>query len=111
MNLNIEAKNLVTVMWHVIEALDRFHHPYGSSYTVDLAARLRPLVAELDRAVLQSRSREEAAEALRDIKPVMHEVSGAATKGEMEIFKDDTLNRYYELETIFRESRYASQTL
>lgn len=111
MSLDADANQLVTVLRRVIDALESFRDPLRASYTVDMATRLRPLVAELERAVVHAHSREAASATLDDIKPLMHEVSGAATKGEMDIFTDDTLDRYYQFATIFQESRYAAQTL
>ena len=77
---------------------------------MELAGRLEPLVRRFDEAI-HGRSRAAAADALDDIKPVIYEISGATTKGELKIFSDDTLDRYYELATIFQESRYAGDAL
>jgi len=48
---------------------------------------------------------------LADLKGLMHEVNGAATKGELDVFSDDTLDRYWKLSTIFQESRFSGQGL
>ena len=111
MPLDADANQLVAVLWRAIGALEGFRDPSRANYTVDLATRLRPLVAEFERAVVHEHSREAASAMLDDIKPLMHEVSGAATKGEMDIFTDDSLDRYYQFATIFQQSRYAGQTL
>jgi hypothetical protein len=111
MSLDAHAKQLVAVLWSVIDALKRFRDPLRADYTVEMVTRLRPLVAEFERAVVHAHSREAASAMLDDIKPLMDEVCGAATKGEMDIFTDDTLDRYYQFATIFQESRYAAQTL
>lgn len=111
MSLQADANQLVAVFWRVIRALESFRHPHGASYSTDMATQLRPLVAGFERAVVHAHSRETAAAILDDLKPMMHNVSGAATKGELDIFTDDTLDRYYELATIFQESRYAAETL
>ena len=107
MSLDADANQLVAVLWRIIDALESFR----DQFTVDMATQLRPLVAEFERAVVHAHSREAASAMFDDIKPLMHEVSGAATKGEMDIFTDDTLDRYYQFATIFQESRYAAQTL
>lgn len=95
----------------VVTALARFDRPTQRDYTHSLADRLRPLVAELQSAVVSERSRSDAERVLADISELMHEVNGAATKGDMDIFADDTLDRYWHLSTVFRESRFAGQTL
>lgn len=111
MSLQADANQLVAVFWRVIRALENFRHPHGASYSADMATQLRPLVVEFERAVVHAHSRETAAAILDDLKPMMHNVSGAATKGELDIFADDTLDRYHELATIFQESRYSAETL
>jgi hypothetical protein len=113
MSLHADAQKLVAVLQRVIEALERFRHPSGASYAADMAVRLRPLVADFEQAI-QAHSREAASATLDDIKPLMHNVSGAATKGDLAIFRsysDNTLDRYFQLATIFQESRYAGQPL
>jgi hypothetical protein len=77
---------------------------------MELASRLEPLVRQFDEAI-QHHSRAAATDALDDIKPVIYELTGAAIIGELKIFSDDTLDRYYGLATIFQESRYAAETL
>ena len=76
-----------------------------------MADRLRPLVAEPESTVVSERSRPAAERVLADISELMHGVNGAATKGEMEIFADDTLDRYWDLSTLFQESRFSGQSL
>jgi hypothetical protein len=113
MPLHSDAQKLVAILQAVIEALERFRHPTGASYAADMAVRLRPLVANFEQAI-QAHSREAASAALDEIKPLLHDVNGAATKGDLAIFphySDDTLNRYWQLETIFQETRYAGQSL
>ena len=110
MSLQSEAQKLLVVLQRVIRALERFHHPSGYSYAADVAGRLRPLVAQFEQAI-HAHSRETAAATLDDIKPLMHDVTGASTKGDLEIFSDDTLDQYYQLATIFQESRHAAQSL
>ena len=107
MTLASQAQELVRTMQSVVTSLAR----YGLDYTGTLADRLRPLVAELQSAIITRRSRPDAERVLADMSELMHEVNGAATKGEMAIFPDDTLDRYWHLSTIFRESRFAGQTL
>ena len=111
MTLATQAQELVRVLQAVVTALDRFERPAQRDYTCALADRLRPLVAELQSAVVSERSRPDAERVLADISELMHGVNGAATKGEMDIFADDTLDRYWHLSTLFQESRFAGQSL
>lgn len=106
--LRDQAQRLGQVLQEIVHDLGR----YGVDYTSRLAAALRPQVDAFTRAVIEERSRIHAQEILSDIAPVMEEVSGAATKGEMPIFADQTLlDRYWELHTIFRETRFAKEAL
>jgi len=41
----------------------------------------------------------------------MYEVNGAAKKGEMDIFPEGLLNRFWQLSTIFQEQRYRDERL
>lgn len=114
MSLQSDAHELFKTLRSVIEALRQFEHPNGSPYAEDMAARLAPLVAEFERAIVSDRSRADAANVLESIAPLLDNVNGAATKGDLEIFpdrNDQTLNRYWDLKTIFRESKYAGQEL
>ncbi len=110
MSFHSDVNELAAVLRCVVRALERFDGP-AANYTASLAIRLEPLVASFQHAVLQSRSREAAAAVLDDIKPLMAEVSSAATKGEMDIVPGDTLDRYHQLATLFQESRYAGHNL
>ena len=109
--LATQAQELVRVLQAVVAALERFDRLGQRDYTAGLARRLRPLVAVFQSAVIVERSRPAAERALADLKELMHEVNGAATKGEIDIFPDDTLNRYWALSTLFQESRFSGQSL
>jgi hypothetical protein len=106
MSLQADAQNLLVVLQRVLHALRRF----GASYAAKLEDRLQPLVADFESGV-RAHSRERASATLDDIKPLMRDISAAATKGEMGIFSDGTLRQYHELKMIFQESRYAGETL
>lgn len=109
MTLQSEANRLIDVLDTVCVALDQ----YGVDYTTRCACTLRPLVHDLRTAVVEERSRDHAESLLSEIKPIMHEVNGAATKGELAIFdlNDDTLDTWWELSAIFQESRFAKDKL
>jgi len=110
MSLRTDAQELAAVLWRAVNALQRFHDVSRHRYTMELAGRLEPLVRRFDEAI-RHRSGAAAADALDDNKPVIYEVTGATARGELKIFPDDTLDRYYRLATIFQESRYAAETL
>jgi len=112
MSLRTDAFELLATLKEVIEALRRFEHPNGAPYTNDMAARIEPVVADFEHAIVESRSKYAAVAALAEIDPLMHNINGAATKGDLRIFpayQDQPLNTYWRLNTIFRESRYVSE--
>lgn len=114
MSLRSDALELLETLKQVVEALRRFEHPNGATYGADMAARLGSMVAELEQAIVEHRSREAAVVALDEIGPLMENVNGAATKGDLMIFPccdDQVLNSYWRLRTVFRESRYAAESL
>ena len=113
MYLRTEALELLATLRKVIGALRCFEHPNGASYGEDMATRLEPVVDEFEHAIIESRSKAAAISALDEIGPLMENVNGAATKGDLMIFPgdDEVLNTYWRLKTIFRESRYAAESL
>jgi hypothetical protein len=111
MTLATQAHELVQLLRAVVVALDRFDCYEQREYTRSLADRLRPFAAQFETAVVSERHRASAERVLADLAQVMDEVNGAATKGEMEIFDDDTLSRYWDLSTIFQDSRFSGQSL
>jgi hypothetical protein len=114
MSLQTDALDLLGALTGTVEALNRFQHPSGGTYGPAIAARLAPAVAEFEQAVIETRSREAAVRALVEIDRMMDGVSAASTKGELRIFPahdDQTLDTYWRLNKIFRESKYASESL
>jgi hypothetical protein len=111
MTLRYEANRLVETLWQIIAELENYDADDRRVYAKELAARLRPRVMVFDQAVSCDQSRSQANEVLSDVASIMEEVNGAATKGDMEIFHDNTLSRYWDLKTIFQESRYSGQEL
>lgn len=107
MTLELKAKRLIKVLDTICMALEVF----GNDYTNRCAGQLRPLVECLRQAVVEDRSRDHAAAVLREIKPIMHELCAMATKGEMAIFTGNELDVWWELSTIFQESRYSRDAL
>ena len=111
MTLATQARELVEVLRSVVAALDRFKRSEQRHYTCSLADRLRPFVAQFESAVVAERNRAGAERVPADIIEVMREVNGAATKGEMDIFGGDMLDRYWDLSAIFRESKFSGDSL
>lgn len=109
--LATQAKELVCVLQAVVAALDRFDRPGQRDYTTGLAERMRPPLAAFQSAVIKERNRPAAERALADIKEVMHAVNGAATKGEMDIFSDATLDRFWDLSMLFEDRRFSGESL
>ena len=83
----------------------------GSDYPGELAALMKPIVAEYDDAVFVTRSRERAAAAIDALAECMDSVNAAATRGEMDLFGESVLETYWELHTIFREAIYRDESL
>lgn len=113
-SLQTDAHELLATLKEVVGALGRFEHPNGSSYGVDMAARLEPVVAEFEHAIANERSKEAAVAALDEIGLMMRNINGAATKGDLLIFPgydNKVLDSYWRLNTIFRESRYEAESL
>ena len=111
MSLASQADELLQVLRSAVVCLKQFGHDHQQDYIRSLANRLCPLVAEFEAAVAVEHDRARAERVLSDICEVMQHVNGAATKGEMAIFADDTLARYWALSTIFRESRFSGESL
>lgn len=108
MTLRNRAITLSRTLNAIVAALEQYQ---DSEYTRELAAFLKPVVAQYDQAVYETRSREQAAAAIDELSECMDNVNAAATKGGMELFGESVLAQYWELHTIFRESRYRHQSL
>ena len=114
MSLRTDAFELLATLKTVLEALRRFEHPNGVPYATEMLARLEPVVADFEHAIAEARDKDAAVVALDKLGPLMHNINGAATKGDLRIYPgydDQTLNTYWRLNTIFRESRYAAESL
>ncbi len=82
-----------------------------AAYARTMAHRLGPLVQDYNRAVFDTRSRDEASEALSELAVCIGSVMAASTKGEMDFGINNALGTYWRLYTIFRESRYGGDSL
>jgi hypothetical protein len=109
--LRSQAKKMIDVLGAVCVALEMYNVDARKLYAKDLANRLRPMVKAFEASVVHDRSREHAQKILMDIMPIMEEVNGAVTKGEMDLFKDETLKVFWDLSTIFCESKFSGELL
>ncbi len=110
MGLRTEAGKLIATLESVATGLAEFR---GSSvqmeYTRHLHRRLLPLIGELRDHIAAKSERSEALRTMAEIKEVMCEVSGAATKGEMTVGEAGILDTFWHLSTIFQEQRYRNE--
>jgi len=111
MNLASEATELVLVLNKIVNGLESYYKDSGQEYTSKMAARLKPLVSSFENFVTVEKSKGAAKLQLDEIKDLMHNVNGAATKGEIDFVSADVLNRYWELSTIFQETKFSHETL
>ncbi len=106
-------ERLLDVLDQVIEHLEAYDLDDRRQYTQSLATQIRPLVGSLRAAIRSGSTRDQLRESLGPIDEVMREINGAATKGEMEIFRTafgpgsppGLLDAYWDLNTIFREAQ------
>jgi hypothetical protein len=106
MSLRGDASELSRALNEIIRAAVGEHDPY----VADVAARLAPLIARYDHAVLERHSREDACEVLTEMAEDMSDLSATAAKLELRGF-GHSLDAYWRLYTIFREWKYRDQTL
>jgi len=112
MGLRRDAERLLETLESVVAGLTAFQgSPVQMEYTDHLGRRLVPLVEELRSLIEERVDRSEIMRTMAAIKEVMHEVNGAATKGEMDICAEGVLSRFWDLSTIFQEQRYRDERL
>jgi hypothetical protein len=78
-------------------------------YARHLQRRLVPLVEDLRSLIDQQADRSALLRTMAEIKEVMYDVNGAATKGEMDIFPEGLLKRFWQLSTMFQDQRYHNE--
>jgi hypothetical protein len=100
-----------TELSRVLNDIIRTASEGNGEYVSELAARLAPVIARYDHAVFERRSREEASEALTEMAESMSDLSAAATRLELRGFGRRSLDSYWRLCTIFRESKYRDEIL
>ncbi len=111
MTLRDDALKLAQALADTVSNLEQYGTETQSQYAQNAAQRLKPAVAQLNEAINNERSREKAHEIITDIEQLMSNINGAATKGDMTFDNNDALNRYWQLKTIFQESKYRGESL
>lgn len=107
MSLRKDAIELSKILNQIVARVSDSH----PAYIAEMARGIAENVVRYDRAVFDKCSRGEASDALSELAEVVSTLSVASAKGELDIFKGDLLDRYWQLHTIFRETRYRDQTL
>lgn len=109
--LRHEALNLL----HVLKAIDAEIRSYagrtGLPHVAGMSASLESLLPVFEKAVLVDRDRAAANSVFGDIHLIVSEASAQATKGDLPIFSTGRLDRYWELSTIFQETRFRGEAL
>lgn len=111
MTLATEAIELAETLQAIVNGLESYDLDSRREYTLKMAHRLKPLVNSFRDLVVVEKSKNDAKLQLDEIRELMHNVNGAATKGEIDFVSGSVLNRYWELSTIFQESKYAQESL
>ncbi len=110
MSLRDDAIRLADILGQIHHGLLTFDQDERADYTRTKGAELAPFIKAF-RDALNTRSRESAQDVLENMAPLLDEINGAATKGEIKFVAGKVLEQYWELRTIFREARYRGQPL
>jgi len=111
MTLRNDSLKLAKALEDTVSNLEQYCLETKSEYAQKAAQRLKPSVALFNDAINNEHSREKAHEIITDIEQLMSNINGAATKGDMTFDNNDALNRYWQLKTIFHESKYRGESL
>ena len=113
MTLKSETRELLKVLKSIVAHSECYAEKNKNSYIASLADSIHPLVIEYESAINNEKSKQKAQKAISEMTEFIHELNGASTKGEMDIFSepDETLNEYWRLYTIFRELKYKDEEL
>jgi hypothetical protein len=113
MSLRNDAQTLSNAIQGIVNSLKRYSGNQGRQYIHDIHSQLAPKADAFQDAIGRLCDREVATQILSEIQPLMSSLAAATTKGEIPVFgyKDKHLDLYYQLHTIFRESRYRNSTL
>lgn len=112
MGLRADVETLIEALESVASGLTDFQgFADHMAYAKHLNHRLLPLIEDLRDQVAAGSDRSRILRTMAEIKDVMSEVNGAATKGEMAICKEGILDTFWRLSTIFQEERYRDERL
>jgi hypothetical protein len=113
-----QARKLIEVLKNIIWELDECkcvactqRRQFETDYAHKFAQDLRPLLKDFEKSINVYRSREDAAQLLDFIDTIMSEAGAANSKGELNIFTHNDSSEFYELRTIFHESKYSGENL
>jgi hypothetical protein len=111
MTLKAEAQKLCLALEAITKGLEAYDKDDHKIYTKSLAFNLRPRTLSFRQAIDENKSREQAKEVLDEMMKLMYEINSAATKGGIDFVAHDVLSIYWELKTIFQESRFRDEEL
>ena len=113
MTLRNDAEALLASLISIVAGAEAYSEKHKNNYIGGLTKAIKPLVDEYTIAIKERKSKEEAKEALSQMSEFIHELNGASTKGEMDIFPESnkSLNEYWRLHTIFKELKYKEHQL
>ena len=69
------------------------------------------MVQAYEESIKIKKSKESAKANLSELSDLMHEVNGAASKGEIDFISPDALDKYWDLKSIFQEIEYRNEPL
>ncbi len=112
-SLRSHAARLAVVLAEMLRSTEtyaRMHPDFRPAR--EWSADLRPLVAEFNSIVESHGNRVQAAELLYDVKVVMVEIGAVQWRGERrQILRESSNSTFWDLHTVFRETRYSDQDL
>jgi len=113
MSLASDANKLLLALEAIVSCSEKYADKHKNKYISGYASSLKPLVAQYAQAIKINKSKDLSSLVLTEIAPLIERISAASSKGEMNIFENTntSLEDYWELYTIFRESKYINENL
>ena len=113
MSLASDANKLLLALQAIVSCSENYADKHENKYISGYVSFLKPLVAQYAKAIKIKKSKDLAQLVLTEIAPQIERISAASSKGEMDIFENTNtaLEDYWELYTIFRESKYNNEIL
>jgi hypothetical protein len=106
------ANQLVLILAQIVSRIDDYRELHKEYYSArDWLQQLKPLVHELSQTVAGHGPRNRAADLMTRIDPIIRDISAVVIRGELEIVPHHLLDAYYEVHTVFRETRFLGQQL